>query len=152
MNDGHKMLELIRGWQAEKAARRKELRKWKDRERKREKRETKRAERETKESKRSRMLDREEAERAFKLEQTTKGSSSDRRLLQLRGRAAELAKFWRAGQEAEHELGRPPSDLELAKMFDELQGSLGKTSRHQARTRRLLITKLEAEGGVWGSE
>src|SRR4051812_44394717 len=131
MNNGHKIVEMIRRVKAEKAERRKELRKWKDRERKREKREAERAELETKESRRNRMLDCEEAERAFKLEQTAKGSSSDRRLLQLRGRAAELAKFWRAGQEAEHELGRPPSDLELAKMFDKLQGSLGKTSRHQ---------------------
>lgn len=70
----------------------------------------------------------------------------DKRLQQVRGREEELAKFWKIARTAAHNLGRAPSDAELAL----IAGKEGlHLSRHQVRGRRLLVADLEAPRGPW---
>jgi hypothetical protein len=81
------------------------------------------------------------------LQRATKFMRTDRQFQQLRGREPEFTDFWRAMKLAALRHGRPGSDAEIATVFEEITG--GACSRHQARTRRLVVQRLEERDLVW---
>jgi len=73
----------------------------------------------------------------------------DKRLEQLRGREAEIALFWKARQLALLKYGSRVSDAKVAEEFRSLPAAPSSFTRHQTRSLRKLVEKLERPGGVW---
>lgn len=90
----------------------------------------------------------ERSKRLAALERATKYRRGDKLIEQLLGREEELSIFWAAGKLAALEVqSRAPSDKEIAIVFKRLSGK--PCSRHQARSKRQIVERLNQHPGVW---
>ncbi|MDN3627556.1 hypothetical protein [Methylobacterium isbiliense] len=99
----------------------------------------------------SAKVDIEAEKRLKRLTAATRMVRGDSVLAQLYGRESEITLFWKAMQLAQLDLGRHPTDAEVGLLFAQLQGQPGTCNKHQARSRRLVVAKLETRPAVWGS-
>lgn len=88
-----------------------------------------------------RRIEEEAKHRLRALERAIRYRHGDKFLEQLSGRAGEIIEFWKALQLATLGSGKRASDQSIADEFNKT--STEKISRHQARSRRKLIEKLE---------
>lgn len=96
-------------------------------------------------------VEKEAEKRLQRLILATRTVRGDSLLAQLSGREREITVFWKAMQLARLELGRRPTDAEVGLLFAQLQVQPGTCNKDQARTRRLVVAKLETRPAVWGS-
>lgn len=79
----------------------------------------------------------------------TRMGERHKRLDQLRGREAEIVEWWSAIQLARLEHGDDVTDAAVADQFNKRAWATSSASRHQARTKRLLIQRMERAGSIW---
>lgn len=94
-----------------------------------------------------RLVNTEAAQRERLLRRHIDMRLPSRILEQLDERHAEITLWWRAARLAEIRVGGPAPDAKVAEEFERLGG--GRANRHQARSRRLLIQRLERPGEPW---
>jgi hypothetical protein len=96
-----------------------------------------------------RQIEEVAAERLRWLERATKRPRGDKLLEQIMGREEEITLFWKAIELARLSLKRDPTDAEVAAQFVQLPGAPATFTRHQARSRRKLIDRLNKKELVW---
>jgi hypothetical protein len=95
-------------------------------------------------------IESEGAHRLKALKRATAARLQGKRLEQLRGRENEVTDAWRAKAYALVRYGQHVTDAKVANIFEELRPGRSYT-RHQARSDRALIEKLEMAPHVWGA-